>query len=97
MTTTRRDFLRALAAGTGLVMVPKALDRFRWKARPSGVIVADEPVYTVTWWYEDGHVETVNVTGNPIISAPPRATFMQATIIVPAGSLRVIPAASLYA
>lgn len=35
----RRGFLRACLAAGGLVMVPKALDRFKWVSRPSGIMV----------------------------------------------------------
>lgn len=37
----RRDFLRALAVGAGMVLVPKAFDRFRWKATPAGLYIGD--------------------------------------------------------
>lgn len=61
MTATRRDFLRALAAGTGLVMVPKALDRFRWRARPSGLLVGDWQTLDIRTLFGPGFV-----VGDPV-------------------------------
>lgn len=39
--TTRRDFLRACIAGSGMVLIPKLVDRYRWVATPSGIVRPD--------------------------------------------------------